>query len=94
MFEVFYLINVRYFHMTSITQRRALGTPAVLIAIAVVVVAQFAFTYAPFMHELFETRPVPVVDGAIVVAAGVLLMLVLEAEKSVLRRVGAFGLTP
>ena len=93
-FEIFYLFNVRYLHMTSITLRGALGTPAVLIAIAVVVIAQFAFTYAPFMHELFQTRPVPVVDGFVTVAAGVLLLVILEGEKNVLRRFGAFGLGP
>ena len=80
--------------MTSFSLRGALGTPPVLIAIAVVVVAQFAFTYAPFMHALFQTRPVPIVDGFITVAAGVLLMVILEAEKNVLRRFGAFGLGP
>ena len=93
-FEIFYLFNVRYLHMTSFTLRGALGTPAVLIAIAVVVIAQFAFTYVPFMHELFQTRPVHVVDGFVTVAAGVVLMLILEGEKNVLRRFGAFGLGP
>jgi magnesium-transporting ATPase (P-type) len=93
-FEIFYLFNVRYLHMTSFTWRGALGTPPVLIAIAVVVVAQFAFTYAPFMHELFQTRPVPFFDGFITVAAGVLLMVILETEKNLLRRFGAFGEGP
>jgi magnesium-transporting ATPase (P-type) len=93
-FEIFYLFNIRYLHMTSFSLRGALGTPAVLTAIAVVTVAQFAFTYAPFMHELFQTRPVPVVDGFVTVAAGVLLMVILEGEKNVLRRFGAFGLGP
>jgi magnesium-transporting ATPase (P-type) len=93
-FEIFYLFNVRYLHMTSVTLRGALGTPAVLIAIAVVVIAQLAFTYVPLMHELFQTRPVPIVDGFIIVAAGVLLMIILEIEKNVLRRFGAFGLGP
>ena len=58
------------------------------------VVAQLAFTYAPFMHALFETRPVQIAEGIVIVAAGVLLMLILEAEKTVLRRFGAFGLGP
>ena len=57
-FEIFYLFNVRYLHMTSMTFRGALGTPAVLIALVIVVVAQFAFTYTPIMQALFESRPV------------------------------------
>jgi hypothetical protein len=59
-------------------------------ALAAVIVAQLAFTYAPFMHALFETRPVQIADGILVIAAGILLMLVLEVEKIVLRRFGAF----
>jgi magnesium-transporting ATPase (P-type) len=93
-FEIFYLFAVRYLHMTSFTLRGALGTPPVVIAIAVVVIAQFAFTYAPVMHELFQTRPVPIVEGFMIVAAGVLLMFILEAEKNVLRRFDAFGPGP
>lgn len=86
--EIFYLFNVRYLHMTSFSWRGALGTPAVLAAIAVVVAAQFAFTYLPFMHELFDSRPVRFADGLLIVAAGVVMMIVLEIEKQVARRKG------
>jgi magnesium-transporting ATPase (P-type) len=86
--EIFYLFNVRYLHMTSITLRGALGTPAVLAALAVVTAAQLAFTYAPFMQRWFATRPVALAEGALIVAIGVLVMLLLELEKLVLRRFG------
>jgi magnesium-transporting ATPase (P-type) len=86
--EIFYLFNVRYLHMTSITWRGALGTPAVLAAIAAVVAAQLVFTYAPFMNDWFESRPVAFLDGALVVATGVALMFLLEGEKLLLRRWG------
>src|SRR3546814_12648670 len=36
--EIFYLFNVRYLHMRSLTWRGAVGTPAVLGAIAVVAI--------------------------------------------------------
>jgi magnesium-transporting ATPase (P-type) len=85
-FGIFYLFNVRYLHMTSITLRGALGTPAVLIALAAVIVAQLTFTYAPFMQELFESRPVRIGDGVVIIAAGVLLMAILEGEKVILRQ--------
>jgi magnesium-transporting ATPase (P-type) len=88
--EIFYLFNVRYLHMTSITWQGALGTPAVLLAVGAVVVAQLLFTYAPFMQRLFASRPVAIVDGVVIVAVGVLLMLILEGEKIVLRRFGLF----
>ncbi|AKC87540.1 HAD-IC family P-type ATPase [Pseudoxanthomonas suwonensis] len=88
--EIFYLFNVRYLHMTSFTWRGARGTPAVLWAIAGVVVAQLAFTYAPFMQRLFDSRPVALLDGVVVVLIGVVLMVVLELEKALLRRLGWF----
>jgi magnesium-transporting ATPase (P-type) len=90
--EIFYLFNVRYLHMTSITPRGALGTPAVLIALAAVIVAQLAFTYAPFMQQWFATRPVSLADGAMIVSIGVVMLLLLEGEKWLLRRLGVADL--
>jgi magnesium-transporting ATPase (P-type) len=90
--EIFYLFNVRYLHMSSITLRGALGTPSVLIALAVVSVAQLAFTYAPFMQQWFATRPVSLADGALIVAIGVAMLLLLEGEKWLLRRWGVSDL--
>jgi magnesium-transporting ATPase (P-type) len=88
--EIFYLFNVRYLHMRSLTWRGALGTPAVLAAIAVVVLAQLLFTYSGFMNELFDSRPLTLADGALIVGIGIALMLFLEAEKLVMRRLGWF----
>lgn len=88
--EIFYLFNVRYLHMRSLTLRGALGTPAVLAAIAVVVIAQLLFTYAPFMHLLFDSRPLTLAEGALILGIGVALLLLLEAEKLLMRRLGWF----
>jgi len=86
--EVFYLFSVRYAHGTSLTWRGVLGTPAVLGGIAAVVVAQLVFTYTPFMQTVFGTRPVSVEEGAVVIAVGVVLLLVLESEKRIARWLG------
>lgn len=88
--EIFYLFNVRYLHETSLTWRGAMGTPAVLIAIAVLVFGQALFTYAPFMNAIFNSRPLGVTDLALLVTAGVGLMLMLEIEKHLMRRLGWF----
>ncbi|TCK30201.1 P-type E1-E2 ATPase [Ancylobacter aquaticus] len=88
--EIFYLFNVRFLHMSSITWRGALGTPAVLLALVAVVAGQFAFTYLPLMQAIFDTRPVALVDGVMIIAIGVALMAVLEGEKMLLRRLGIF----
>uniref|UniRef100_UPI0033409EDD HAD-IC family P-type ATPase n=1 Tax=Castellaniella defragrans TaxID=75697 RepID=UPI0033409EDD len=88
--EIFYLFSVRYLHSTSFTLIGLRGTPAVLWAIAAVVLAQVAFTYAPWMHALFDSRPVPLFEGIVIVACGWVMMALLEAEKLVLRRLGIF----
>ena len=86
--EIFYLFNVRYMHTASISWRGVMGTPILLAAIGAVTAAQFAFTYAPFMNALFSSRPVPFADGLLIVASGVAVMLILEAEKTFMRRTG------
>ncbi len=81
--EIFYLFSVRYVHGTSFTWQGVLGTRAVLIGVATVVVAQFAFTYLPPMQAVFGSRPVPLTDGLAIIGVGVLLLLVVEIEKRV-----------
>jgi multisubunit Na+/H+ antiporter MnhB subunit len=54
-----------------------LGAPAVLIGVGVVVLLQLAFTYAPPLQALFETRPVGLSDGLAVVGTGVVLLAIL-----------------
>ena len=88
--EIFYLFSVRYLHGTSFSLRGLRGTPAVLWAVAAVVAAQLAFTYAPWMHALFDSRPVPLAEGLAIVAVGIALLLLLEAEKWLLRRFDVF----
>ena len=83
--EIFYLFNVRFVHGTSLSLRALLGTPAVLIALGVVLAAQLAFTYLPALQEVFETRPVGLRDGLLIVGVGVVLFLIVEAEKLLYR---------
>jgi magnesium-transporting ATPase (P-type) len=81
--EIAYLFSVRFQRATSFTWRGALGTGPVLIGVGSVALLQLAFTYAPPLQALFATRPLdPVADGLPILAAGLLLMLVLEAEKA------------
>ncbi|SEQ98905.1 ATPase, P-type (transporting), HAD superfamily, subfamily IC [Sphingobium sp. YR768] len=88
--EIFYLFNVRYLHMRSLTWRGAIGTPVVLGAIATVAIAQLLYTYAPFMQAIFESRPLTFTDGALIIALGAGLFFCLEAEKLLMRRLGWF----
>ncbi|MCA0928433.1 cation transporting ATPase C-terminal domain-containing protein [Ruegeria profundi] len=85
--EIFYLFSVRFLNTTSLSLRAVLGTRPVLIAIAAVTALQFTFTYAPFMETFFETRPLSLLQGVLVVAIGPVLLVILELEKRILRRV-------
>ncbi|WP_086466069.1 HAD-IC family P-type ATPase [Oceanibaculum nanhaiense] len=81
--EAFYLFSVRHTHGTAFTARGFLGTPAVLIGIATVAVAQTAFTYLPFLQNVFDTRPLSPLDGAAVIGVGIALLIAAEIEKRV-----------
>ena len=83
--EIFYLFSVRFLNTTSLSLRAILGTRPVLIAITAVTLLQFVFTYAPFMEAFFDTRPLSLTQGLMVVAMGPLLLLILEIEKRVLQ---------
>jgi magnesium-transporting ATPase (P-type) len=87
--EVFYLFSVRYLKARAFTWQGVRGTPLVLVAVAAVFGLQLVFTYAPFMQLLFRSAPLPVAAGAQIVGVGVLLLVVLELEKALLRRFGA-----
>jgi magnesium-transporting ATPase (P-type) len=81
--EIFYLFSIRYVHGTSLTWQGVLGTPAVLVGVGAVVVAQLAFTYLPFMQAAFGTRSLSVPEGALVIGVGVALLAVVEVEKRI-----------
>ncbi len=87
--EIFYLFSIRYVHGTSLSWRAALGTPAVLTGVATVVVAQLVFTYWPAMNSVFKSRPVGLLDGVAIIAIGVVLLVILEAEQRLVGRLGS-----
>jgi magnesium-transporting ATPase (P-type) len=85
---IFYLFNVRYRHGGSLSLRGILGTRALLISLAAVAAAQLAFTYLPFMNAVFESRPLSPLELASIVGLGLALMVVLEGEKFLARKLG------
>lgn len=84
--EVAYLFSVRFLHMPSFCWRGVQGTPAVLLALVVVVLGQLLFTYAPFMQAWFQTTALNATQAATVLGVGLALFVVLEIEKMVARR--------
>ncbi len=84
--EVFYLFSVRYRHGWSLSWQGTKGTPAVLIAVGVVIVLQAGFTYLPIMQTLFDTVALSPWQIAQCALAGVALLIVLEFDKHAARR--------
>jgi hypothetical protein len=62
------------------------GTSPVLIAVSAVFALQSLFTYALFMGTFFHTRPLPFAVGLQIVAVGFALLVLLELEKLIRRR--------
>ena len=89
--EVCYLFSVRYLKNPSFTWVGVQGTPRVLVAVGAVLLLQSLFTYAPFMQGLFDTRALG--PQALLVAAlsGLVVLVLLEGEKALLRRWSAQG---
>ncbi|MGM0569285.1 cation-translocating P-type ATPase [Marinobacter sp.] len=86
--EVFYLFAVRYLDSPSITLRGVLGTPVVIWALVAIVILQTLFTWLPLFNEAFGTSPLDLAGLAFAVAAGVLILLLLELETWLRRRLG------
>lgn len=81
--QIFYLFSTRFLHGISLTWRGVLGTRAVMVSVLFVVVLQLAFTYAPPFQAVFETRPVTIAQGAVIIASGVLLLGIMEIDKAI-----------
>lgn len=83
--QVFYLLNCRKFY-ESIFSKHFFGNQYALMAIVAMVLLQVLFTYAPFMHTLFETVPLGVTEWTYIVASGIIVMLLVELEKWIYRK--------
>ncbi len=81
--EIFSLFYMRNLYTTSLTWQAVKGTRIMWCVIFVIVVAQFAFTYAPPMQTLFQTESLPLHYGVMCVFCGIVLFTILETEKQI-----------
>ncbi len=87
--QVFYLFNVRVLSGTSLDPRTLFENRVAWVCIAICLTLQAIFVYAPFMNSLFGSTPLGWEHWAISVAAGVGILLLVELEKFVIRRIKA-----
>ncbi len=81
-----YLFNSRYILEPVLNRDGLLGSRIVWLTVATLVVLQLLFTYAPPLQLLFGTAGLDLVHWGVVLAFGLLVLLLVEAEKVVLRR--------
>jgi magnesium-transporting ATPase (P-type) len=87
--QIAYLFNCRYLLAPVKSWQDFTGNPYVLLTIGVLLLFQAGFTYLPFMQKLFGVVALDAAAWGLVAGFGVLLFLVIEIEKRVLRRPAA-----
>jgi magnesium-transporting ATPase (P-type) len=85
LFEAFYLLNSRYLHRSVLSREGLLGNRYVLLAIALVIVFQLLFTYAPPMQLLFDSVAMDAMAWLRVVLVSSTVFILVEAEKLIFR---------
>ncbi|MEH6774711.1 MAG: HAD-IC family P-type ATPase, partial [Cereibacter changlensis] len=87
--EIFHLFFIRNLHGASLTWAAARGTKVVWAVVATVAVAQSAVTYLPPLQAVLGTKPVPLMDGLLILAIGAAFFALIEIEKQI--RLGLKG---
>ncbi|RZU98934.1 cation-translocating P-type ATPase [Spiribacter vilamensis] len=86
LFEVWYLFSARRLQTSALNRSGLSGNRYVLLSIAVIIVAQLAFTYAPPMQVLFDTRPIGASDWLLALVVSLPVVVVAEGHKAWQRR--------
>jgi magnesium-transporting ATPase (P-type) len=81
--EIAHLFFIRNIYGASLNWKSVKGTKAVWITVGIITVAQFAITYIPLLQGIFGTEAIAFKDGVLIVGVGVLLLLIIEAEKQI-----------
>jgi cation diffusion facilitator family transporter len=88
--EIFYLFNSRFIHASALSGRGFFGNRYIWLAIGAMILLQAAFTYAPPMQALFATTAMDLDAWRRILAFGLLLFLIVELEKGIVRWVLAW----
>lgn len=86
LFQIFYLFNARYLRAPVLNKEGLTGNPAVLIAVAVIILLQLLFTYLPLFQNVFGTAAIPVSDWLRIVGFTFSIFVLVEIEKYIIRR--------
>ncbi|MCC7045587.1 MAG: HAD-IC family P-type ATPase [Alphaproteobacteria bacterium] len=87
--EAFYLVPARFLLAPGLSRRALKGIGPALLTIALTMAAQVGFTYLPPAQALFDTAALGPGDWIAVLAAGLAVLVLAEAEKAFMRRFNA-----
>lgn len=85
MFEIFYLFNSRYLTQSVLNWQGLTGNRYVLLAVMLLVLFQFAFTYLPWMQFLFGSVALAFHSWLQVLLVASSVFWLVELEKAVIR---------
>ncbi len=86
MFEVFYLFNSRYMTHCIFSLSGFTGNRYVLVAIVILLILQFGFTYLTPMQSLFGTAAIDLATWLRIVVVASSVLFLVELEKYLVRR--------
>ena len=81
--EIFHLFFIRNMNTTALSIKAIAGNRVVWIAVSIVVMAQLAITYVPWIQSIFETEAMKLFDIMLIVAVGMVMFSIIEIEKQV-----------
>jgi len=85
-FQIFYLFNARFLKAPVLNRNGFFGNPAVLIAVATIIILQVFFTYLPLFQNLFGTAAIPPGDWLRIIFFTFSVFVLVEIEKFIVRR--------
>jgi magnesium-transporting ATPase (P-type) len=87
--EAFHLLFIRNMFARVLTLQALRGTRVLWSAIILVAIGQLLITYLPPLQTVFATEAVPAFEVLLMLGIGVLLFVVIEAEKQLRLRLAA-----
>ncbi|HMN43592.1 MAG TPA: cation-transporting P-type ATPase [Povalibacter sp.] len=84
--EIFYLLSSRSIHGSMVHSRVLSGNRYVPLTIVACIILQIIYTYTPPMQHVFATAALGLAEWAMVIAAGAVLFLAVEIDKSLQNR--------
>jgi magnesium-transporting ATPase (P-type) len=81
--EIFHLFFIRNINSIVLTWAALRGTKVIWTVVAAVTLAQFAVTYLPVCQAVLGTRPVPLMDGVLILVVGIAFFTIVEIEKRI-----------